>query len=162
MGTLKEDIKIQSDWIVKAFAADKLKLDYTVESFMELDRFFIKHSKEGQAVPGGRLSKNVGSIIFSIGSYIGETIIKTVPGTEWKTDDDDPKGEMNCSLRLPNQTEVCPMQRAMKRFMNGDGDSIYPYGHSITKEFTNKPFNEIFWTLNEDPKKELKPKWKFW
>jgi hypothetical protein len=162
MGTLKEDIKIQSDWIVKALTADNFKLDYTIESFIELDRFFIKHSANGQAIAGGRLSKNLGSIIFSIGSYIGETIIKTVPGTEWETDDADPKGEMNASLRLPNGTEVWPMQRAMKRFKNGDEDSVYPYGHSVTQEFTNKSFNNEFWTLTRGEKKESKRKWKFW
>ncbi len=47
MATLKEDIKKQSDWIIKAFAADKLKLDYTIHSFMEIDKFFNKHSKNG-------------------------------------------------------------------------------------------------------------------
>jgi hypothetical protein len=162
MGTLNEDIKIQSDWIVKAFTADKLKLDYTVESFIELDKFFNKHSANGQAVAGGRLSKDLGSIIFSIGAYIGETIIKTVPGTEWKTEDGDPMSEMNASIKLPNGTEVWPMQRVMKRFKNGDEDSIYPYAHSVTKEFTNKSFNDEFWTLTRVEKKESKPRWKFW
>src|SRR5688572_28245116 len=147
MGTLKEDIKTGADWMVKAFKDDKIMLDYTIESFIELDKFFIQHSKDGQAVTGGRLSKNLGSIIFSIGAYVGEAIIRSVPGTEWKTDDADAKGEMNCSLMLPNGIEIWPMQRVMKRFKNGDEDSIYPYGHSATKEFTNKSFNDEFWTL---------------
>ena len=161
MGTLREDIKSQSDWIVKALTADKFKLDYTIESFIEIDKFFIKHSKNGQAVAGGRLSKNLGAIIFSIGSYVGETIIRVVPGAEWKTDDADPKGEMNVSVKLPNGTEVWPMQRVMKRFKDGDEDSIYPYGYSVTKEFTNKSFDEVFWKLTRG-KEESKPRWKFW
>jgi hypothetical protein len=48
MGTLKEDIKSQSDWIVKAFAADDFKLDYTIDSIIEIDRFFVKNMKDGQ------------------------------------------------------------------------------------------------------------------
>jgi hypothetical protein len=46
MGTLKEDIKKQSEWLVKAFKSDNLKLNYTVESFKLLDDFFDKHSEK--------------------------------------------------------------------------------------------------------------------
>ena len=80
MATLLQDIKTQSDWIIKAFAADKLKLDYSIQSFIEIDKFFNQHSKEGKAVKGGRLTQNLGPILFSIGSYIGQTIITNVPG----------------------------------------------------------------------------------
>ena len=56
MATLLEDIKTQSDWIVKAFKSDNFNLDYTVHSFIEIDRFINMHAKNGQPVPGGRLS----------------------------------------------------------------------------------------------------------
>jgi hypothetical protein len=70
MGTLKEDIKLQSDWIVKAFAADGFKLDYTIDSIIEVDRFFTKNMKNGQPRKGGRLyGKGFGPILFSIGSF---------------------------------------------------------------------------------------------
>ena len=54
MGTLKEDIKTQSDWIVKAFAADGFKLDHTIDSLIEVDRFFIANMKNGQPKKGGQ------------------------------------------------------------------------------------------------------------
>jgi hypothetical protein len=57
MATLKEDIKKQSDWIVKAFAADNFKLDYTIDSFIEIDRFFNKNMQNGQPKKEGRLAK---------------------------------------------------------------------------------------------------------
>ena len=66
MGTLLEDIKTQSDWIVKAFGADKLNLDYTIHSFIEIDKFFNKHSKNGKPIRGGRLVKNRGPICFQL------------------------------------------------------------------------------------------------
>jgi len=169
MGTLKEDIKAQSDWIVKAFAADGFKLDYSIESTMEVDKFFFKNMENGQPKKGGRFAKKgFGSILFSIGSYIGETIIKNIPGTEWITDDEDPQGELNVSMKLPNGTEIWPIQRVMKRFQNGSEDSIYPYVHLMTKEFTNHSFNEEFWKLEEevmpnlDSIKSKNPWWKFW
>lgn len=52
----------------------------------------------------------------------------------------------------------------MKRFKNGSEDAIYPYVHTVTKEFTNQPFNEQFWTLTDEGNDAeiAKPWWKFW
>ena len=134
MGTLKEDFKLQSDWIVKAFAADGFKLDYTIDSIIEVDRFFTKNMKNGQPRKGGRLyGKGFGPILFSIGSYVGETIINNVKDSEWITNDNDPQGELNVSLKMPNDGEIWPIQKVIKRFQNGSEDSIYPYVHMVTK-----------------------------
>lgn len=165
MGTLKEDIKSQSDWIVKAFAGDNFSLNYTIDSFIEIDRFFIANMKGGKPKKGGRLAKKgYGPILFSIGSYVGETIIKNVKGTEWITDDNDPQGELNVSLKLPDGSILWPIQKVIKRFHNGSDDSIYPYGHSVTKEFTKQAFNKKFWDLKDDiyDSAQSKPWWKFW
>lgn len=156
MGTLKEDIKSQSDWIVEAFAADKLKLDYTIGSFIQLDIFMNKHVVNGKAKPGGRLANRLGSILFSISSYIGETIIKAVPGSVWITDDDAADGEVTITVQLPNGVLICSAQRVMKRFDNGNEDSLYVYGYELTKEFTNESFDEKYWDLIKD-----KPWWRF-
>jgi len=165
MATLKEDIKTQSEWIVKAFAADNFKLDFTMESLIEVDRFFAKNMHKGQPKKGGRLAKKgFGPILFSIGSYVGETIIKNVKGAAWVTDDNDPEGELNISLKLPNGGEIWPIRKVMMRFQNGNEDAIYPYAHAVTEEFTKKPFNEQFWTLTaeNDGAGNEKPWWKFW
>lgn len=136
MPTLKEDIKSQSDWIVKSFQADGFHLDGSMGSIIEVDRFFTKNMKNGQPKKGGRLyGKGFGPILFSIGSYVGETIIKNVKGTEWITDDNDPQGELNVSLKLPNGEEIWPIQKVIKRFQYGSEDAIYPYVHIVTKEF---------------------------
>ncbi len=160
MRTLKQDIKTQSDWIVKAFAVDGFKLDYSIDSLIEVDQFFIRNMKKG-----GRLrKKGFGPILFSIGSYVGETIIKNVKGAKWITNDNDPEGEMNASIKLPGGGEIWPIQKTMKRFQNGREDAIYPYAHAATKEFTGHPFNESYWTLvseNNEPE-NAKPWWKFW
>jgi hypothetical protein len=162
MGTLLEDIKVQSSFIIKAFSADDLKLDYTVHSFIEVDKFFNRNVDNGRPVKGGRLTKNLGPIIFSIGSYVGETIVKTIPGAVWQTDDNDPQGEINASVRLPDGTIMWPMQRVMKRFQNGSEDSIYVYGHSVTKELTNELFDQSYWQIDKEKAKPNKPWWKFW
>ncbi|MGN6440174.1 MAG: hypothetical protein ACTHMM_26840 [Agriterribacter sp.] len=163
MATLQQDIKTQSDWIIKAFAADKLKLDYTIKSFMEIDRFFYKHAENGQAIKGGRLANNLGATIFSIGAYIGETITKNVKGAIWDTDDNDAEGEINASVKMPDGTIIFPMQRVMKRFKNGAEDAVYVYGHQITKDYTNEAFDQSFWNIaSEENGQAKKPWWKIW
>ena len=163
MGTLLADIQMQSEWITKAFAADKLKLDYSIHSFMEIDRFFCKHSKDGKAIKGGRLAQNIGAIVFSLGAYVGQTIIKHVPGSMWQTDDNDLEGEMIASVKLPDGTTIFPMQRIMKRFLNGMEDAIYVYGHHLVKDYINEPFDQSFWNLTSERSPILKkPWWKIW
>lgn len=160
MATLEQDIKNQSDWIIKAFQADGYKLDYSIQSFIEIDKFFEKHSKNGKPVRGGRLSQNLGPIIFSIGSYIGETFIKNANGAEWITDDNDPQGEVSAAIRFPDGMTVWPMQRVMNRFKNGFEDSIYPYGYELIKKYIDEPFDQSFWNLNQ--KEVKKPWWRIW
>lgn len=165
MASLKEDIKTQSDWIVKAFKADGFILDGSMDSIMEVDRFFSRNMKDGLPKKGGRLyGKGYGPKLFSIGSYVGETIIRNIEGAEWITDDEDPQAELNVFLKLPNDTQMWPIQKVMKRFQNGSEDAIYPYVHAATKEFTNLPFREEFWTLTaeSDEPEATKPWWKFW
>ncbi len=165
MGTLKDDIKSQSDWIVKAFAADKFTLDYSIDSMIEVDRFFVKNMKDGRPKKGGRLAApGFGPILFSIGSYVGETIIKKVKGSEWITDDHDPQGELTASIKLPDGSIIWPIQKVMKRFENGSEDSIYPYVYYVTKDFTNEEFNNQFWTKTGHQSQDDNSKrwWKFW
>lgn len=148
MATLQEDIRAQSTWLVKAFKSDGLRLDYSMSSLSVIDRFFDTHVKNGQAVPGGRLSEHTGLIIFSIGAYIGETFINNSPGAFWQTDDNDPEGEVNAEIHLSDGTICWPMQRAFKRFTNGQQDGIYIYGQSIIQ--------------HPVPSASAKPWWKFW
>ena len=159
MGTLVEDIGTQSAWIVKAFAADGLILDYSIDSFIAIDKFISKHTANGKPKRGGRLSKGFGSILFSLGSYVGETIIKAVPGCVWITDDSSREGEINITVKLPDGVEIWPVQRMIKRVKNGTEDSLYVYGYQITKDFTGAEFNSSYW---ESVKEEPKPWWKIW
>lgn len=166
MGTLKEDIKKQSDWIVKAFEYDGLKLDYTIESIVEIDRFFALNMKDGKPKKGGRLSKRgFGGVLFSMGSYVGETIIRNINGTEWLTDDNDPQGELKVAIKLPDETIVFPIQKVMKRFQNGTEDSIYPYIKSVTQNFIDFSSDVDFWNIISEAENTELPKkawWKFW
>jgi hypothetical protein len=167
MATLVEDIKTQADWLVKAFEADEMKLDYTLESFKAIDRFFDLHTEDGKAKPGGRLSQNRGPIIFSIGSYVGETILRNVPGAKWVTDDSDPAGELSAEIKLPDGASIFPIQRVVNRFNEGPEDSIYPYGFVVITQMAKGDYWD---KMKEQAKiqqaghhpRQKKRWWRFW
>lgn len=140
-----------------------VELDYSIGSLVEIDRFIQKYTKDGQPIKGGLLAKNLGGIIFSIGSYIGETLIKNVPDSKWVTDDNDPNGEVNIEVNLANGTRCWPVQRLMGRIKNGLEDGIYPYGVSATDKKADEKYNGAFWRIKTEvqPIEPKKTWWKF-
>lgn len=123
--TLLQDIMTSKDWIAKALNSSNYKADFSINSLKEIDRFF-----DEQNSPDGILSRNRGQILFALGTYIGEVII-SVCGGEWLTDDSDPQGEVNIAVKLKDGSIIFPVQRAMKRYMNGKEDCIYDYGYVL-------------------------------
>ncbi len=126
--TLEDDIHSACAWIVTALNTSGYKADYTLESMKEIDRFFDEQSGAGGIITPERR----GNIIFSIAAYIGETVIKLYGG-KWITDDNDPMGEVNIAVQLDNGTIIFPAQRAMKRYQNGNEDSIYAYVYVLSQ-----------------------------
>ena len=127
MASLVADAQRYADWIANALTTSGYSADFTLESLKEIDRFFDEHSRNGEAVPGGLLSEQLGPRIFALGAYVGEVISRMHGGT-WRADESDPEGEMNMEIILSSGTIIWPMQRVMKRFKNGAEDGIYAYG----------------------------------
>lgn len=120
--TLAEDIPRSAAWAKLNLKSNGYVVDYDIDSMKEVERFFVEQTKEdGMLIPG-----QSGSTLFCIGCLIGETIIRN-RGGEWITDDDDPQGEINIAVRLPDGGLIWPVQRCMKRMTNGPEDNIYSY-----------------------------------
>ena len=130
--TLADDIISMSEWVVTALNSSGYNADYSLESMKEIDRFFDEQSGEN-----GILSTNRGQIIFGLASYIGQTIIK-ICGGEWVTNDDDPEGEINISVKLPDGGIIFPVQRCLKRYTNGAEDGIYAYAYVLVHSNESK------------------------
>lgn len=121
--TLLGDIPKAESWLVENMNASGYRLDGTIESFRELDRFFDEQSRPGGLLADGR----PGSKLFAVGSYMGQVFVRQLGGV-WETDDEDPEGEANIAVRLPGGSLVWPVRRAMKRLRNGAEDGLYVYG----------------------------------
>ncbi len=130
MGSITDAVDTAAKWVATALTSSGYKADFSPASLWEIDRFFEEHSQNGQAVPGGFLSEQLGTRIFAIGSYIGE-VLRRALGGKWVGDDNDPEVEINVELHLADGRICWPTQRAAKRFMNGDEDGIATYGHCM-------------------------------
>lgn len=160
MPVLQEGITHHSTWIIKAFAVDRLRLDFTIRSFMEMDKYFLLNARNGKPLPGGRLERNIGHILYCMGAYVGETLIRQAPGSEWSTLTDDPNGEFHALIILPDDQKINPMQSVWDRFKKGPEKALYPYFHDLLTPYSTEPFDESFWTLL--PPREEKFRWKWW
>lgn len=128
--TLDEDIHTACEWVAMALNSSGYKADYAIESMKEIDRFIDEQSGEN-----GIISRVRGKILFSLGCYVGETVIRLYGG-KWHTDDNDPAGEINASVELDNGTVIFPIQRVIKRYRNGSEDGIYAYVYVLSPDKT--------------------------
>ncbi|RTQ44732.1 hypothetical protein EJV47_27455 [Hymenobacter gummosus] len=164
MATLRQDIHQQAAWLVRAFQADGRQLDFSLGSFQQLDDFFDEHSAPAQAKPGGRLATNLGQVLFAIGAYVGETIIRSIPGADWQLDKTDPQGEINAEVHLPGGSVIWPMQRVLKRFQHGAEDGLLIYGRALEPPATTASPNSASTATSSAPvsRPAAKPWYKFW
>jgi hypothetical protein len=132
-GILK-DVSEASENGAKALNALGYKADFTFESIRELERFMKDNVEpEGGAKAGGQLTASMGSKLFLLGAYLGETIRRKVGGV-WHGDDSDPEATTNVEVVGPNESVIWPIQRIMKRFQNGDEDDLWAYALAAAEE----------------------------
>ena len=132
------DVADAATWIASALTSSGYRADFTPASLWEVERFFDEQTSDGQAVTGGLLSEDLGARLFTLGSYVGEVLRRQLGG-RWHGDDADPEAEINVALNLPSETTVWPVQRVMKRFANGDEDSLAAYGAALGLDVGARP-----------------------
>jgi hypothetical protein len=138
VASLIEDIDAAATWIAQALQSSGYHADFTAPSLWSIDRFFDEQSDRGPAKRGGLLATDLGSRLFALGAYLGEVIRRNVGGT-WHADEEDPRGEINVELVLPDGTKIWPVHRVMKRYTNGAEDGIAPYGAALGLEVGQPP-----------------------
>lgn len=151
MSDLLEDVHAAAEWIAEALKYSGYNADFSPASLWEVDRFFDEHSRNGDAVRGGLLSQDLGKRIFALGAYVGE-VIRRDKGGEWHGDDNESMAEVNIELHVADGSIGWPVQRVMKRFKNGEEESIGVYGAGFGLDVGPRP--------ERPPQK--KPRWKFW
>lgn len=156
MTAIKEDLQAGAAWIVEYFGSDRILLDYSIDSFRSIDIFF------DQRTVNGKTTQDIDQILFSLGAYVGETILRNVQGSVWITEDNDPQGIMSASIRLPNGKTIKPIQKVNDRFQKTPGDAIYAFGATILKEIArDKYWNRVRNSFYNKTKIPGGSKWRF-
>lgn len=111
----------------------EVELDFTAESIKTLDKMI----EEGWKTPMGEKEAYEFSMsILSLGSYLGETIIKNIGGN-WQVDQDEnnPVEKMLTAkiINLGKIAEIYPFGKTFKRFTNGKEDSLVFYYSSLKR-----------------------------
>jgi hypothetical protein len=133
-----EEAPRMAELVAKALTSDGYGADFTPASLWEIDRFFDEQTRKGGPRRWGLLAKDTGVRLFSIGAYVGEVVRRDVGG-EWEADDEDEQAELNLALRLPDDSVVWPVQRAIKRMRNGAEDGIVAYAVALGVHVGEKP-----------------------
>ncbi|XUL86674.1 hypothetical protein ACQ86D_08100 [Streptomyces galilaeus] len=130
MTSLLDDVRTSAEWIARALDSSGCRADFTPAALRDIERFMSEHSDRGTAVEDGLLATDLGARLFALGCYVGETV-RLALGGHWEVDDDDPRGEIDIRLRLPDGSVVWPVRRLMNRFANGPEDSIVGYATAL-------------------------------
>jgi hypothetical protein len=128
MATLLEDIPSAAVAAGRALTQSGYTANFSPETLWQVEKYFTDNTRNGK--PRGDLSSDTGKRLFAIGCYVGE-VIRRSRGGEWRASDEDPKGEINIALALPDGTEIWPVQRLLKRIAGGDSESIAAYGAGL-------------------------------
>lgn len=128
-----EDLKASSEWIVERFRDMEIELDYSLDSLKHIDLFLNNEFTNGKPNVGSVVEGNVGGIVFALGSYLGETIIKNSKDGIWIPNPEDVDDEINISIEINKQFVAWPMQKILKNIRNHEEISIYEF----SKHFLN-------------------------
>jgi hypothetical protein len=127
MTTWNEDARELAAWVAAALTASGYQADFTLASLGEIDRFLDEHAPAGEAVPEGLLGEDLDHRLFALGAYVGEALVRHYGG-RWETDEADPEAEGNLRVVLTGGAVLWPVQRVIKRFLNGPEESLHAYG----------------------------------
>ena len=129
MGTIYEDIALAADQISAELTTHGYRLDFSLASLAEVDRFLDEHANPDTHATDTLLSDRLGPWMFALGSYSGEVLRRAIGGQwRWSGADDDKAASTDTELVLVDGSLVFPLQRVWKRLMHGDDDAMAAWG----------------------------------
>ncbi len=110
---IKKRVRNMSDWLSLYLIRMGYHINFKIESYKELDRFFDEHAND-------KLLKNNEAYIFAIAGYIGE-VLRIVYRGKWCCNtivDFENMNERDISIKLKNNKIVYPLETVLLRIQN--------------------------------------------
>jgi hypothetical protein len=126
----REDIIMEAaSWAASMVGSRGVTLDGSVESLRILDMLV----DDARDAIKGEPNAPQAALLWALGAYLGE-VLRNARGGSWQVGAfDDLDQFWGSSLFFADGLQVWPMQRLIKRFLNGPDDAIYAYGVAMTK-----------------------------
>lgn len=102
-----------SGWLSLYLIRMGYHIDFKIESYKELDRFFDEHAQD-------KAFENNGAYLFAIAGYIGEVLRRVYRG-KWHTNSTinfDNLNERDIFIKLKNNKIVYPLETVFLRMQN--------------------------------------------
>lgn len=134
MGITKEIFKEKADHFVEDLTRQDIKLDYTLDSLKQVDSFLQGMVAMGLTDKENPLNKSLDRIVLSIAAYLGETLIKIIPNSEWVI----PEKIIKTQVVINNSLYAFPIKRVINCFRTGTDDSLFSYGIHLVNASNNE------------------------
>jgi membrane-anchored protein YejM (alkaline phosphatase superfamily) len=115
--------------VEQANEISNVDLDFSPESLREVDAIIENFKREKQN------PDSISSTLFCFGCYVGEVFVRN-SGGEWRRAAEFPQLPTNAPMvvRLPSGMIVNPIDKIVKRLINGEVDSIVYFYNVFTQE----------------------------
>ncbi|MBK5208293.1 MAG: hypothetical protein JJE44_02165 [Flavobacteriaceae bacterium] len=134
MRITKEIFKEKSDDFVKDLIKQDITLDYTLDSLKQVDSFLQGLVAMGLTDKENPLNKSLDRIVLSIAAYLGETLIKIIPNSEWVI----PIEIIETQVVINNALYAFPIKRVINCLRTGTDDSLFSYGIHLVSASNNE------------------------
>lgn len=95
-------------------------LDFSLDSVSDLDGFFDEFDPAGAPLPEGRGPGSLHHILFALGVYLGEVIIRESGAAEWAPSADDVEDPWQAHLKgLTTDYSAYPISKVLRRYEEG-------------------------------------------
>jgi hypothetical protein len=139
----------------RALARAGYRVDYSLGSLGEIDRFLEDQAPQGIAKPGGMLAADPGQRVFALGAYVGEVIRREFNG-RWYCPVDSAEGAVALEVRLPDGRVVQPVEWVIRRWKQGPGASLYRVGLQLMACHVLTPRDGVSWLAPEEVARSLR------
>ena len=116
--------------LISFFSRSGYNLDYSMQGISVIESFINNEAIARDAVEKGQLFNTSGDRIYSMGVYLGETLIKLYGG-KWIINHRGNNMEVTAMVKLDSGAKLWPIRKVIDRCNKGECDNLIFYCESF-------------------------------